>query len=241
MNRKAPPPISREQLNAFIDDELDFEEKARIFEQLGNDETLIRETQELQQLRSLLKHAYRNPPPPTRNKTRTVAHLPLKGLAAGLLLGIGVITGWFGNAQFSGNARVALDGTAIHLNTVAADHANLLLHISTNDPARMEAALNYAEEQLAAHRAKNRAFRLEVVANDGGLDLLRRDTSPYPERIEALLSEYDNVTFLACANALRKLRSQGVNVELLPGTRSDHTALDEIIERLDNGWRYIKA
>ncbi len=240
MNRKFPPPISGEQLNAFIDDELNFEEKTRIFEHLGKDEALIRETQELQQLRSLLKHAYRNPPPPPHNRNRAVSHLPLKGLAAGLLLGLGVITGWFGNA-FTDNIRVALDGSATHLNTVAADQANLLLHISTNDPARMEAALNYAEEQLATHRAQDLAFRLEVVANDGGIELLRRDTSPYPERIEALLSEYDNVTFLACANALHKLQAQGVNVELLPGTRSDHTALDKIIERLDKGWRYIKA
>jgi len=94
---------------------------------------------------------------------------------------------------------------------------------------------------LAAHSDKGDAFRLEVVANDKGIELLRRDTSPFPQRIEALLSKYDNVSFLACANALRKLRERGVKIDLLPGTRSDHTAIDEIINRLEGGWRYLKV
>jgi intracellular sulfur oxidation DsrE/DsrF family protein len=105
----------------------------------------------------------------------------------------------------------------------------------------MEAALDYAEQLLASNSQRHQDFRLEVVANDGGIELLRRDTSPFPQRIEALLSRYDNISFLACANALRKLRERGVEVELLPGTRSDHTAIDEIIERLEGGWRYLKV
>jgi intracellular sulfur oxidation DsrE/DsrF family protein len=125
---------------------------------------------------------------------------------------------------------------------VAAHHqGNLLLHLTSNDPAKMEAALDYAEQLLAEKRHKNSAFQLEVVANDGGVELLRRDTSPYPQRIEKLLTEYNNVSFLACANALRKLRARGVKVELLPGTRSDNTAIGEIVKRIEGGWNYLKV
>lgn len=242
MKRNDHSPVSAEQLNAYIDDELDFEERQQVFEQLSGDEELTHEAQELRQLRAMLRNAYRNPPPaPGRSRDRQGMGLSLKGLAAGLLLGIGAMTGWYGNERFAGSDPLLMHEHGIQLNTAAVNQENLLLHVSSNDPARMEAALIYAEQQLAAHRDRNTPFRLEVVANDGGIELLRHDTSPFPQRIETLLRNYDNVTFLACANALRKLREQGVEVELLPGTRSDHTALDQIIERLEGGWRYVKA
>lgn len=59
--------------------------------------------------------------------------------------------------------------------------------------------------------------------------------------LAAQLDQYDNVTFLACANALRNLRERGVKIELIPGVRSDETAIDKIIHRLEGGWRYLKV
>jgi len=244
MNRYEHTPISDEQLNAYIDDELDFEERTQVVEQLGQDDALTHEAQELRQLQAMLRHAYRNPPPaPRHGKGRPGSRDALNALAAGLLLAIGAMTGWYSNERLTPTTAPALASYApgAPLSMAAAEQENLLLHISSNDPARMEAALNYAEQMLAAHSDKGDAFRLEVVANDKGIELLRRDTSPFPQRIEALLSKYDNVSFLACANALRKLRERGVKIDLLPGTRSDHTAIDEIINRLEGGWRYLKV
>jgi intracellular sulfur oxidation DsrE/DsrF family protein len=192
-----------------------------------------------------LRHAYRTPPPaPRSGKDRIGSRGALNALAAGLLLAVGALSGWFGNERFISNAQstVASYDHTVQLTTAAAAQENLLLHISSNDPSRMEAALSYAEQALAnARRHNNKTFRLEVVANDSGIEMLRRDTSPFPQRIEALLSQYDNVSFLACANALRKLRERGVKVELLPGTHSNNTAIDEIIDRLEGGWRYLKV
>jgi intracellular sulfur oxidation DsrE/DsrF family protein len=242
MNRNEHARITDEQLNAYIDDELEFEERKQVFEQLEQDQHLTHEAQELRQLRAMLRHAYRNPPPaPNRAAFNPGTRLSLKGLAAGSLLALGVMTGWYGNEQLMDNAEVVVANNAVHVNTVAATNGSLLLHISSNDPARMELALDYAEQQLAAHRDSDKPFRVEVLANDGGIEMLRRDTSPFPRRIEAMLRDYDNVSFLACANALRKLRESGVMVELLPGTQSDHSAINEIVKRLEGGWRYLKV
>jgi len=245
MKRYEPKSLSNEQLCAYIDDELDFEERTRIVEQLEQDDELTREAQELRQLQAMLRHAYHEPPPaPSEEKTRKKSRADLNALAAGLLLSLGAIAGWYGNAQFATKTQtwpLALDHT-VQLNTAAAAQENLLLHISSNDPAKMEAALNYAEQALAnAQHHNNKTFRLEVVANNGGIEMLRRDTSPYSQRIEKMLKQHHNVSFLACANALRKLHERGIKVELLPGTRSDHTAIDEIVNRLEGGWRYLKV
>jgi len=245
MNRHEQKHISDEELNAYIDDELDFEERTRIVEQLELDDELTHEAQNLRQLQAMLRHAYRTPPPsPKQGKKGFVSRGALNALAAGLLLAIGAISGWYGNQQYVRNlppAMLALSSD-MQFHTAAAIKENLLLHISSNDPHKMAAALNYAEQALAtARRHNNKNFRLEVVANDGGIEMLRRDTSPYSQRIEKMLEQYNNVSFLACANALRKLQARGIKVELLPGTRSDHSAIDEIIKRLEGGWRYLKV
>lgn len=244
MNRHEHPAVSDEDLNAFIDDELDFEEKERVFEQLQQDDELNQEAHELRQLRALMRHAYRSPPEPAKRdpKQNRRSRGLFNSLAAGLLVAVGILGGWYGNQKFSEyNVQFASLTNQGQIHAAAQQQGNLLLHISSNDPAKMEAALNYAEQLLAEKRQKNSAFQLEVVANDGGVELLRRDTSPFPKRIEQLLTEYDNVSFLACANALRKLRARGVKVELLPGTRSDHTAIGEIVKRIEGGWNYLKV
>jgi intracellular sulfur oxidation DsrE/DsrF family protein len=235
MKRHDKPSVSIEQLNAYLDDELAFEERNRVFVEMGQDEELNREAQELRQLRAMLQHAYRTPPPPPQSGRKEGGRSALNALAAGLLLAVGAIGGWYGNGELN---SVHPSQGAQH---VMAAQENLLLHLSSDEPARMAATLDYAEQQLAENRRQGKAFRLEVVANDGGIELLRRDTSPYARRIAKLLAEYDNVSFLACANALRNMRERGIEVELLPGTRSDHTAIDTIIERLEGGWRYLKV
>lgn len=242
MNRNEHKPISDEQLNAFVDDELDFEERTQLFEQMEQNKALAQQARELRQLRSLLQHTYRNPPLPSHNRIKPRNQTPLKALAAGLLLGIGAISGWYGNTLLSASHQVATDEEhTVRLNSMIAEEGNLLIHISSDDPQRMKAALDYAEEELAIHRDQNREFRLEILTNDGGVELLRRDTSPYPERIAALLGQYENITFIACANALHKLQERGINVKLLPGIESEQTAIDKIVDRLENGWRYLKV
>jgi len=244
MNRHEQGQLSDEELNAYIDDELEFEDRKRIFHLLEQDEALTHEARELRQLRAMLRNAYRNPPVPTSN---TQAKPPSRGIwfksiAAGLLVAMGVVGGWYGSEKFSGNSHeltAYLPGQIA--NVVANTQDNLLLHVSSSDPAKMEAALSYAEQFLAREERTGKRFRLEVVTNNGGIELLLQDTSPFPQRIEALMNKYDNVSFLACANALQKLHERGIKVDLLPGTRSDHTAIDEIVEKLEGGWRYLKV
>jgi intracellular sulfur oxidation DsrE/DsrF family protein len=78
-----------------------------------------------------------------------------------------------------------------------------------------------------------------ILANDGGIDLLRTDKSPYVQRIQQMLVKYPNVTLVACRNGLENLRRKNVKVSLLPGTRIGRSAVDEIVSYLSKGWLYI--
>ena len=61
-----------------------------------------------------------------------------------------------------------------------------------------------------------------------------------PDRVRKMMDKYDNLTFVACANTIRRLREQGVDVLLIDRTHASETAIDHVIGRLQAGWTYIK-
>jgi len=244
--------VSEEKLNAYLDDELDFDEKRRVYDLVRESPALSQEAQELRQLHSLLQHAYRNPPSPPQsriNPLRRRRHYYLQGLAASLMLGLGALIGWFSHQQVGSELLYAQgEDTANPLSQAVimegrniAVASNVILHLNSADPVKFKAALDRSEEMLQSHRREGREFRLEIIANSGGVELLRRDKSPFPQRVEALMAEYDNVSFMACANALRQLEEQGVKVDLIKGIQTNDTAIDKIIYRLEQGWSYLRV
>ena len=116
---------------------------------------------------------------------------------------------------------------------------HILLHLDESTPETFAAVLDYAESFLAEHRA--RGAEVEVVANASGVDLMRVGGSPYEERVRSLSRRYHNLHFIACANAIRNLRKQGVQVTVLDQVNAGETAVDHIVERIRNGWSYVKV
>ncbi len=55
-----------------------------------------------------------------------------------------------------------------------------------------------------------------------------------------MMDKYDNLTFVACANTIKRLKEQGVDVLLIDRTHASETAIDHVVERLQAGWTYIK-
>jgi intracellular sulfur oxidation DsrE/DsrF family protein len=119
------------------------------------------------------------------------------------------------------------------------DPQHILLHLDDSRPATFAAVLDYAEAFLADQGA--RGNEVDVVANAGGIDLMRAGGSPYAERVKQLSQRYHNLHFIACANAIRNLRKQGVQVTVLNEVNAGETAVDHIVKRLRSGWSYIKV
>lgn len=244
--------VSDEKLNAYLDDELDFDEKRRMYDVLCEDQELSQEAQELRQLHYLLQHAYRNPPLPQQRRIsnfRQRRRYYLQGFAASLILALGALMGWFSHQEFESGFSYTQKEVVTNLlpqpDKVAEQDislsSNVILHLNSADPLKFKAALDRSEELLRSHRLEGREFHLEIITNGGGVELLRKDKSPFPQRVEALMAEYANVSFMACANALRQLEEQGVKVDLLPGVQANQPAIDTIIHRLEQGWSYLRV
>ncbi len=248
--------ISEEHLNAFVDNQLDADEKSRILSAINGDEDLSRRACEVRRLHELVQHAYDYPPRPAGKRPPSRQPSPwAQGAAAMLFLALGAVIGWMGHGQQAPEA--ALQTRAMYLDEekafqtasvaeapVARNGRKVLLHVSSSDPQKIEEALNTAEGLLRTYRAKHLPVEVELVANAGGLNLLRADVSPFADRVRALQAEFENITFLACQTAMNRLLQRehmDSPPPLLPEALITPNALEEILTRLQEGWVYVSV
>lgn len=244
--------ISEEHLNAFLDGELDTEDRDRVFEAINRDEHLRAETCELRTAREMLRHAYDTPDLARASRHQDGLFTWTRAIAAGVLLAVGASLGWVGHDQTASaqlqamfwDEQSAFQNASIVQAANKQGHHKVLVHVNTSDLDELERALDTAEELLRTYAETEQVAKMEIVANSGGLDLLRAGHSPLQQRVRELQQRYMNLTFLACQTAMDRVkREQGIDVskELLPGVEITPSALDQILERLKEGWVYIKV
>ena len=234
--------FSDELLQTFIDDEIDTHDRAEIMEAVREDKDLAKRICELLQVKDSVRLAYREPPQPERINTRWQSSrksgLSFRAAAAVALFTLGSVTGWLLHTQPGATTPAP---KIAQLAPAEKEYKRVILHISTADPERLGDALDDAELLLSGYKDQPGMVQLEVVANAEGLTLLRADTSPYVERIRQLAQKYDNISFLACSRTIEKLRLKGIDVHLVPEAMVIPAALEEIVDRLQEGWAYIRV
>ena len=243
--------ITDTRLNAFIDNELDATEHRRILQAIQTDDALSTRVCELRQLRALVQSAYRTSPQLESHTHKRTMPLPVhaavfpRSIAAGVLVMLCLGGGWFAHGVFDSATApaIAIDEQsfqAVRIDRAAGQGHDVLLHVNSGDPTLLASALDTAERVARDHHGPS--DHVIILANDSGLNLLRADVSPYPDRIRALLSAHPNITLIACRNAMEKLEAQtGTKITLLPGASVGRTAIDEIVARLRDGWLYVKV
>jgi len=230
--------ISEEQLNAFVDNELEESEQEQLFALSEESTELEKRLCRQRKLKEMVQHAYRSPPDPVKGRRAQVPGrwFSMSGLAAALLLAVGFLLGSLVSVPFQpGAAPVGQD--IPDPVPVAGSHTNYLLHLASSDPDDMMRALERAEQFLAAADESD-GVQVEIVANEGGIDLLRSDVTPFASRIRDLAAH--DVLFFACSKTIQRLEEHGIDVQLVPQANRHFTALDRVSKRLQEGWEYVK-
>jgi intracellular sulfur oxidation DsrE/DsrF family protein len=235
-------PVSREIINAYVDGELDAEEREHLESRMAEDGALRAEVCAQRTLKEQVKFAYSDPP---HGRAATPVRQSGRGwhqaLAAGLLLAVGLGGGWLAHDRFAPPASFdRLAGLPAGYQPVAlsgqVDVRHVVLHLDSGDPARTAATLNLAERLART----DRAARVELVANSFGIDLLRQDRSPELAHVEELARRYPNLLLVACGQTLARLLREGQPVHLVPEAKVASSAINEIMARLRQGWVYVK-
>ncbi len=236
--------ISDEYLNAFVDNQLDAEEKGLAFDAIGKDDALRGAVCEVRELKEMVRHAYQDPPGYRRLREKWRSRIQLQSLAACLmLLMVGGLSGWLvSTISESGTGReLGHLFQAISRSDRGSEPSKIMIYVGNANPVRLRAALDESENLLEDYRRDNQKLRLEIIANDSGVDLLRAGVSRYAGRIAMMQARYPNLSLVACTQTLNKLQRRGVAVRLLPNIKTVTSAADEIRKRLKEGWDYVRV
>ncbi len=223
-------------LHAYIDGELSQDEGRRLLAHIDENKEVRERLCRLRHTKDWVRFAFSGERAPTRELPRRVSFdgliRPLAVAASVILAVLAFAAGWFGHGMYAPSLSSHYDGAEkqpLH---------HVIVHIGESNLERFTEALDRAERIL--RQLQSTEFQVEVVANAGGLDLMRTASSPHLERIQAMMQRYRNVRFIACANGLKRLRKLGQSDELINGVHADKSAGDHLIQRLTEGWTYIK-
>lgn len=229
-----------QMLGAFVDGQLDVANSERVISAMDSDPRIREQVYQLRRAKDLLRLGFGSATPPARQPSsapRSWIRRYSFAIAASLAtVAVGTSAwslGYYYSPLQAGPAAATLAGA------VQQQPRSVVLHISDSNPEHFAAALDYVERFI--DRDAGRGAQLEVIANAGGLDLMRAGVSPYAKKVSEIITNHGNVQFIACANALRNLKEQGVTADIIADIDTGHTAVDRIVERLQAGWSYVKV
>ena len=234
--------FSEEFLNAFVDDQLTPDEKSRVYPALTGDEALNRQVCELRKLRDLVRLAYKDVEPST-----PAQHMPRRrmglGIAAAIALAVSGVAGWVLHGTVDSTERGGFVGAQLRVPAPApGEPVKIVVHLSEDEPQHVRQVLDDVEGLLKLYRSTRQQARIEVVMNGDGLALVRTDTSTAADRVRRMQSDYDNLSFVACQNAIDRLKKdKGVIAQLLPGVVVTDSGMAQLMRRQHQGWAYIQA
>ena len=154
----------------------------------------------------------------------------------------GAVIGWISNQAMSPKSLYDIAQVTINPGaTNNSDHWRLMLHVSTADPRRLNIVLNEAESLLAKYAKSPRKLNLEILTNQEGLALVNNNGKAYSNRLHDLQQKYENLAVMVCGETLKKIQqTQDKELKLLPNTKIVPSAINEIVNRQQNGWSYIR-
>lgn len=240
--------FSLEFLNAFIDDQLDNDEKARAYLLLSQNDDFNRRVCEGRKMRDLIQLAYADVGG-RRGEARgeAVWGFAAPALAVTLLM-TGVLIGWGLRAApwatILGQAPHEVAGASerIHRPVALPMEAKVLFHLNSGDHRRMREVLDEAQNLLRVYRRQGRPAEVEIIANGRGINLLRKGHSPFAARIQKMHLEYANLKFAACQNTIDRVeREKGIIPHLLPQAVIVDSGVAQIIRLQQRGWAYIRV
>ena len=215
------PTESEEELNAFVDGQLNANDHARVLDSLVHDAVLQKRMGEIQQTRDLLRLAYAHPPrPQVASRPAPALHKHKLALAASLV--IGMVLGGLLHYLAAPTALLA-DNTP----------KGVVIQVSEADPAKWQMALINARNVQKAYG--DQPMDVEIVAYGPGLKMLRNDSLVAADLEEA---RKDGVKLLACENTMRMTGTtrQDLNwlVDVVPA------GIVEIMQKQTQGYAYVR-
>ena len=238
--------IPNQQLDAFVDGQLDQNDRVEILDAMGGSGEIRNRVAETRRLKDLVRLAYQDQRAQSkrssRPQTKYTSHVVAAVLGAlSMLFLIQLINS---PAEFGPSLMdMEMAGRGGNPEFAPAQlrmPEQVLFHLSSGDQQDGRELLNQVELVASEYEKTGRDLRIIVVTNNEGLRLYQAGYSDHADRIHELYARYDNIIFAACGTTLGKRIMTGEKVELLPEVIVVDSGVAEITRRQQQGWKYIR-
>lgn len=115
------------------------------------------------------------------------------------------------------------------------------IHVDQSDPKVMNMALNNAQNITAYYESQGDTVVIEMVAYGPGLNMLVEGKSPVADRIASMSLQFENLSFSACGNTMRKMAAKtGKPVVLLDEANQVPSGVVQLVSLQEQGYAYIR-
>jgi intracellular sulfur oxidation DsrE/DsrF family protein len=220
-----------EKLNALADGSLNTSQSEGLLEEIEQDAELREILCDIHRLKDMVRYAYAESEPPQRHHRLTDRfRLGVSVAAAAVVL--------FSLGFVGGRLTLPNDPLApFELTQVVSQPNKVMLFVGHSDADKFKQALDRAEQLLIEYEGQG--AEVNVVTSAGGIDLLRTASSPYLQRVKNLSENYAAIQFVACNNTIARLAREGKDVALINNTVVKPSAVQFLVERLQQGWSYV--
>ncbi len=217
------------KLNALADGALEPSQSEALLEEIEQDAELRETLCDIHRLKDMVRYAYADSAPPQRRSRLNPPWRLGMAAAAVALLCVGFL---------GGRLSLSVDPLApFELAQVVPQPNKVVLFVGYSDKDRFQRVLDRAEQLLIQYQGQG--VEVNVVASAGGIDLLRTSSSPYLDRIRDLSDNYAAIQFVACNNTIARLVQDGKDVSLVENAVVKPSAVQFVVERLQQGWSYV--
>ncbi len=117
----------------------------------------------------------------------------------------------------------------------------IVLHVGANDQDSMKTALGNAKNATELYAKRGESAAIEIVANSGGLNMFREDTSPVKQQIAELRKVAPNVVLSGCNNTkIAMEKREGKQMMIIPEARLVPAGIVRMAELEEQGYAYVR-
>ncbi|MGU3285129.1 DsrE family protein [Methylobacterium mesophilicum] len=136
---------------------------------------------------------------------------------------------------------VGLNGMSDRTQAASVPQHRIVYHVSSNDPPTMQRALGTADNALKQYRSRGETVRIEIVANGGGVHMMRSDTTPVGPMLQYMRSTHPDLVLTACGITRTIMETnEGHAVPLLDGVGVATAGIVRVVELQEQGYAYVK-
>jgi hypothetical protein len=135
-------------------------------------------------------------------------------------------------ATLSGTAAAPIENNRIH---------HIVIQVDSDDLTTMRIALGNSLNAKKYYDSKGETVVLEIVTYGPGITMLRSDTSPVKDQIEAIRTSIPGITLSMCNNAKELAeKREGKTIIPLPGVQIVPAGIVRVVELQEQGYSYVR-